>query len=164
MLIPCQSPIWCPIQRHITCFPFVLLVFFCYCAWNMHSSAWTLLLWQSFICCLSFAPPSWHFMSANTWISMLVGFFPYSISQTQKIFIVNIFKDLCAIYYFKIYISKYVKHLTKTAVVSYCPSMSCSCLVLPCLSESICCPISALAECWRTYFNCLPITVNWPTY
>lgn len=65
-----------------------------------------LFLWQSFVCRLPFARPSQHFMSANTQISMLVGF-PHSVSHTQNSFTVNIFKDLCAIYSFKIHVSKY---------------------------------------------------------
>lgn len=121
MLMPCQSHIWCPFNKGTS--PISHLCFWCSCVavpgisqpWCAQPGADPFAL-QSFICCLSFAPP--NFMAANTWISMLVGLFLYSVSHTWKRFIVNIFKGLCAAYSFKIHISKYA---CKTFDKDSCP-------------------------------------------
>lgn len=147
MLIPCQSPIWCPFQWCIADMLPVLLMFFCYGA-----------LWCA-------QPPADHFAqvvihllppicsssqlfiaASNTWVYLnffLVFFFPlfyFSYSEEIPWFLVNIFKDL--LWNKFTFPNTHTKYFTKTAVLSHCPSMSCSYLVLPCLSESICCPVS----------------------
>lgn len=123
-------------------------------AWNMHSCdvpspELTILLRQSFIfiCRLSFAPPansSFQLIPEYLccWVFFLFFFlFPFSCSEE----ISCKYLQGSALQYILlkfIFPSTHAKHLTKTAVLSYCPSVSCSYLVLPCLSESICCPIS----------------------
>lgn len=148
MLIPCQSPIWRPIQWCITGVPFVLLMFFCYCTWNTHCCD---VLGPRWLFCLgSHSSVSSHLLlhpilhSSCSYLNIDAGFFSlFHFSCSEEIPCKYLQGSALQYILLKFaFPSTHAKRLTKTAVLSYCPSMSCSYLVLPCLSESICCPIS----------------------